>query len=327
METKEFKFKSDSGEGYLTVGFFCEALCGQAQSKATIQICHGMAEYFERFSEFSEYLTRNGYNVCGIDMQGHGKTCILNAPIGGKTGYFGGAFDAADSIIADEITCKNYVYKNFSQKPFILYGHSMGSFVARAIFSRVELACEYDGFIISATSGPNPLAGFAKALAKTVCFFGKGMKPSNLINKLAFGNYCKLIACPQTPFDWLSSDEGEVSRYMSDPLAGFTFTGKGFLDMFTIIEEIQSKSAFKHFSKTPCFLPYGADDPVGNYGEGVEKLGDIMRRYGLNPIMKKYPSCRHEIHHEYCREEYFADVKGFIEMCLLKKEQVKKSID
>lgn len=39
-----------------------------------IQIVHGMTEYIERYSDFTEYFTNLGYIVCGIDLVGHGES-------------------------------------------------------------------------------------------------------------------------------------------------------------------------------------------------------------------------------------------------------------
>ena len=39
--------------------------------KDMIQICHGMTEYMDRYNEFAEYFTANGYIVFGNDIISH----------------------------------------------------------------------------------------------------------------------------------------------------------------------------------------------------------------------------------------------------------------
>ena len=39
-----------------------------------IQLIHGMLEYIDRYSEFAEFLTQNGFIVVGHDQLGHGKS-------------------------------------------------------------------------------------------------------------------------------------------------------------------------------------------------------------------------------------------------------------
>ena len=46
----------------------------EVESKGVIQICHGMAEHIERYDEFMNFLSNNGYTVIGYDQRGHGKT-------------------------------------------------------------------------------------------------------------------------------------------------------------------------------------------------------------------------------------------------------------
>ena len=44
--------------------------------KAVIQICHGMAEYIDRYEEFALWLAGKGYYVTGHDHMGHGKSIL-----------------------------------------------------------------------------------------------------------------------------------------------------------------------------------------------------------------------------------------------------------
>jgi len=50
--------------------------------KAVLQMCHGMVEYIDRYHDFAEYLSQNGYYVVGHDHLGHGKSVYSSDRLG-----------------------------------------------------------------------------------------------------------------------------------------------------------------------------------------------------------------------------------------------------
>ena len=57
----------------------------------------------------------------------------------------------------------------------------------------------------------------------------------------------------------------------------------------------------------------GEEDPVGNYGKGVEKVFEEYRKYGIRDLeLKLYEDDRHEILNELDRENVYLDVKNWI---------------
>ena len=99
-----------------------------------VQICHGMAEHIARYEEFVKLLNENGFHVYGLDMPGHGESAALNdLPLG----YFGKSEEASDAILADNMKLRELAEERFgSDIPYYIYGHSMGSFVVRSIYSK-----------------------------------------------------------------------------------------------------------------------------------------------------------------------------------------------
>ncbi len=276
--------------------------------KGVIQICHGMAEYIGRYEEMIEYLNGCGWHVCGMDMLGHGGTYELNKNNNMPLGYFGAEKGAIFKTIADEMKMHNEAKKRFGDDlKYFLYGHSMGSFIVRAMYSLPSCSTAFDGYLISSTMGPNPAVGFAKFLAK----LARSRKPARLVNAAAFGSYNKRIKKARTPFDWISTDPHEIDVYMDDDMLGFTFTGKGFYDLFTLVAFIQSDEVYNNLSLRPIMFTYGEEDPVGSYGEGVRKVIAAMEDRGVNVKSKSYGPYRHEIQHEPVRGEYFKDIDGF----------------
>lgn len=306
MFTKsEIVFDSTVGGGRRIKGYIYEA----REPKVMVQLCHGMAEFVERYEEMISRLCAEGISVCGIDMLGHGGTSKLNED---PLGYFGDVKNSYKNIFEDNKRFYELVSARTQMAPSILFGHSMGSFVVRAMYSRAEYASLYKAFIFSSTKGPEPLAGVGLTLAKFFTAIGLGKKKGHLINVLAFGTYNSRIRHPKTAFDWLSTDEHEVSKYVEHPLCGFFFTNKGFVDLLSIISEIQSEEAYENYCKKPCLFTYGDQDPVTGYGKGVEKVIAKMKERDIEVTSVKFESYRHELMNDYCREKYYRTVIDYI---------------
>ena len=304
-------FEAANGNGAKIAGYYYPSSAGEI--KGVVQICHGMAEYLARYEKFIESLNEAGFHVCGIDMLGHGKTYKLNESIGYPKGYFGKGGKAAADTLKDIMEMHRLARVRFGENiPYYLYGHSMGSFIVRAIFSTPEYACEFSKFVFSSTIGPNPAVVFGRFLAGAACLFGCAKKENRLLEAVAFGSYCKRIKDPSTPFDWISTDPEAVKAYTEDPMCGFSFTGGGYSVLFNYISFIQSSKAFENLSEAPCLFAYAAEDPVGSYGKGVEKAFSKMKHYGARAHARNYGPYRHELLNEPVCDDYIRDVIDFL---------------
>lgn len=306
-------FVSSVGKGFKIVGFFYPS--SAPEIKGVIQICHGMAEYVARYEEMIARFNEAGYHVCGMDMPGHGQTYYENKDAGFPKGYFGGAKNSWQVLLTDVMGFHEYAVERFGRDglKYILYGHSMGSFVVRSIFSTPRYSKRFDGFVFSSTAGPNPAVGFGKFLASAACVFGMAKKRNKLLTYIAFGSYTKRIENAKTTYDWLSTIPEEVQKYIDDPMCGFYFTSEGFKTLFGLISFMQSDNAYALVPNRPCMFTYGSEDPVGSYGTGVEKVIERMKESGANIKVKNYGPYRHEIQNEPVKEEYFADLISFFD--------------
>ncbi len=312
MNAEKIVFEASANKAYKIAGFFSPSK--SEHIKGVFQICHGMADYFGRYEELTDYLNDRGWHVCGMDMLGHGQSFELNKDKNMPLGFFGESNDSALCILKDEMKLHSLAKDLWGDElPYVLYGHSMGSFVARNIYITPEYAKEFVSFIFASTMGYEPAAGLGIVLAKFFSLFGMKRKPGRLLNGIAFGQYNKKIKNPKTNFDWVSSDEDEVRRYCEDPLAGFLFTCKGFLDLFVLVSRMQSKKAYEEASKAPCLLTYGEDDPVAGYGKGAQEVADKLALDQSRKVtVKNYGHYRHEIQNEPVRGKYFEDITTFI---------------
>lgn len=277
---------------------------------AVIQIIHGIAEYIERYDDFARYLNRLGFLVVAEDHMGHGKS--VNGE--GIQGYFHGGWFTA---VEDSFRLLQNTRQEFPNLPYVLFGHSMGSFMTRTILEK------YPGGISAAVicgTGWQPKAVLNTGIrvCRMVCKKQGEKKPSKILEKLVFSNYNKKVEHPRTPYDWLTRDAGIVDRYLADPLCGFTPTGGLMRELLTGIRyEQENLSAMK--KDLPILFIAGGDDPVGNYGKGVLQSAEAFRKAGMQDVSCKiYPLGRHEILNEINREEVYRDVTSWLDQKISK---------
>jgi alpha-beta hydrolase superfamily lysophospholipase len=298
----QLPLQSATGQGELYVRVWEP----ENQPKAVLQIVHGMAEHIERYDRFARYLNQNSILVVGADNASHGKSISKD----GIRGYFG-AEHGWNSLIQDIQSVHSIIKQSYCGLPCILFGHSMGSFLARSYAARH--GDDLDGFIFCGTAGKNPALPVAKLLARCEIRKNGASTPSRLLDKLSFGAYNNAFKPNRTPFDWLSRDEAEVDKYVDDPACGFVFTAAGFRDLFDGLGEVSGPQWARRVPKRPILLIAGDADPVGANGKGVKQVEAWLVQSGHRVKCILYPGARHELLNETNREQVSDDVRLFIE--------------
>lgn len=273
-----------------------------------LQIVHGMAEYIDRYDDFARFLADRGIMVVGDDHLGHGKSVTPGEPYG----YFCRE-DAPTVLVRDEHRLKKMMQELYVGVPYIILGHSMGSFITRNYL--LKYGKGIDGAIIMGTGmQPKPVLMCALILSAVQKMIFGADHVSKLINKLSFGAYNKRIKSPKTFFDWLSRNEDNVRKYMKDPMCGFAFTVNGFQTLFKLIYNLHDREKLDKMPKNlPVFFLSGADDPVGDYGRSVELVYQSYKEIGMENVqMKLYPKDRHEILNEVDKEDVYGDIYRWI---------------
>ena len=284
----------------------------EGQITAVVQIVHGIAEYVERYDAFAEYLNSQGILVVAEDHMGHGKSIDH----GGTKGFFDGGWSAA---VEDSCRLIRNTRNEFPGVPFVLFGHSMGSFMARTILCKhpdMGLA----GAVICGTGWmPDAVIGAGKAAAGLICKVIGERTPSDRLQNMIFGGYNKKIEHPRTPSDWLSRDNAVVDAYEADPMCGFTVCCGLLRDMMSGMAYNQKPENLARMKKDlPVLFIAGGEDPVGDYGKSVLQAADKFRECGMQDVTHKiYPLCRHEILNEINRQEVFGDIHGWIQKKIL----------
>jgi len=285
---------------------FCRVWEPEGTPRAILQIVHGIAEHVERYDDFARWLNGHGILVAAEDHMGHGKSI----GDGDVQGYFTGGWDAA---VADTKALQDKLMETYPGVPCFLFGHSMGSFMARTMLFRYPDS-GIRGAVISGTGWQPTVALkagllFCRLEAKKV---GE-TAVSETITKLIFGGYNKKFAPNRTACDWLTTDTEHVDRYVADPLCGFDATIGLARDMLTGISMIQKKEHLAAMKKDlPVWFLSGKDDPVGNMGAGVQKSYDAFCKAGMQNVSITLYEGRHEMLNEKNRAKVYADVLEFV---------------
>lgn len=277
--------------------------------KAVLQIVHGMAEYIDRYEPFAEYLTERGFVVTGDNHLGHGETGKEQ----GIYGYFCEK-DPATVVVEDVHKLRQITQELYPDVPYFVMGHSMGSFIARNYMFAHGTGLA--GMVVMGTGHQAPaMIGGGRFMANLTGLF-KGQKGvAKLVDKMAFGTYLKRINNPKTSFDWLTTEDLFVEKYIADEWCGFTFTVNGFKTLFELLTRLNDSTNLAKVPKDlPLFFVAGEEDPVGEYGEAVKKAVKTLKDAGVSDIaLKLYPGDRHEILNEKDRAVVMEDVYKFLE--------------
>lgn len=270
-----------------------------------IVLCvHGMCEHSLRYENFALFLNANRYSVYTYDHRGHGKSILKNE----EKGYLGK--DGFNKMVYDLNVLVSYIKEKHPQKKIYLFGHSMGS----AITARyLQLYDSVDGCILSGSNYETKFLKFARFLGKVSCSVNGEKTSGKLFGKLLFGRFNQNFTPNRTSFDWLSRDEKEVDKYVSDELCGFTCSNRFYYDFFNGISDLSKRENIEKINpKLPIFIISGDSDPVGNNGEGVKALYQILRSQMSDVELKLYKNARHELLNEINKEEVYQDIAEWL---------------
>ncbi len=278
--------------------------------KAVVQIIHGITEYVERYDHFAVFLASQGFLVVAEDHMGHGQS--ING--GGIQGYFHGGWFSA---VEDTYQLLKDTKAACPELPYILLGHSMGSFMARTILY-LHPDSGIDGCIISGTCWQPAFAMPAiEKFMMAACRITGETTVSEKLQNLVFGSYNARVERRRTALDWVSRDSAVVDAH---PMMQGLAPKAGLLrDMMTGINNVEQPAHLAYMKKDlPVFFVAGGDDPVGNYGRGVRQCAAAFQKAGMEDVsVRIYPLCRHEILNEINKEEIYNDILNWVNQSVL----------
>lgn len=268
--------------------------------RGVFQIAHGVSEHIDRYDAFARFLASNGFVVCGNDHLGHGKS--VDSPE--DYGFF--AEEDGDLRMVDDMHILTQIMKKrYPGLPYILFGHSMGSFCARSYAA--AFGYELDGLILC---GTGELPASAAVLEGPIRYLAKKLGPRTPVNNALFDKISTIgIKNKRTDKDWLSLSEANVDAYILDPLCGIELRLGGVRDLISLANTACSTEwPYLVPVGLPILVISGANDPVGMKGRGVITVCDNLESAGHTPSVILYPTFRHEILNEDEKEKVFEDV-------------------
>ena len=283
VEVKQKAYESSSGRCDIHVVVWMPDSDKYDKPVGVIQIAHGMIDHIERFNEMAMYFANRGYVVAGNDHLGHGDSVASKD----DWGYFDDSVSPDESamyLILDMHRLTRIMKKKFPELPYIIMGHSMGSYMLRRYL--MKYGSDVDAAVILGTGNQSMAVVEAGILAAKAVLRAKGDRyRSKVLSKLMFGTYNAGIDSPKS-------------------------ANLGFLNI--IKYDIQEKNVAKTPAELPVLFASGLADPVGNYGKDVKKAYMMYTRHLNDVELRLYEDCRHELHSEQNRDEIFEDIYDWI---------------
>ncbi len=280
----------------------------KGEIRAVVQIIHGIAEFIERYDDFALHLNSLGFLVVAEDHMGHGRSVGKE----GIQGYFHGGWFAA---VEDSVNLLKKTREEFPQLPYILFGHSMGSFMTRTILAKYPDAGISAAVICGTGWQPRALLPGAIQVCQAVCDRVGEQNPSYWLQDLVFGSYNAHVEHPRTEYDWLTRDKKIVDAYIAHPSCGFTASSGLLRELLKGILYVEKPENLGRMKKDlPVLFVAGGEDPVGSYGKGVKKAAEAFKKAGMQDVqLRLFPLCRHEILNEINREEIYEFISRWME--------------
>ncbi|PKM93352.1 MAG: alpha/beta hydrolase [Firmicutes bacterium HGW-Firmicutes-1] len=303
MEEKRFRIDGIDGSSIHIMMYR-----GEDSPIGIVHLLHGMAEHCERYRHFASYLVSNGYVVYTHDHRKHGKSIAKGQTIG--------IFDKKDTfsnVIEDVRIVQDFIKNREKGLELILLGHSMGSLICRRYLQ--EHGAYVSKAIIMGTMAAQPLLlKVAIISGKIVRLFSSKGSRSAFLNKLVVGGFNLQFEPTRTECDWLSRDNSQVDKYLSDELCGYSYSATFYINLFKEVMISQVKANIKKTPQIPLLFVSGASDPVGFNSEGVKKVVNLYEAfgYGENVSLKLFDGCRHEILNEINKEEVYYYILDWI---------------
>ncbi len=298
----EFSFPSFNQRDQVQAWIYVPA----AQPVGVIQLVHGFGEHSRRYLHMIAKFLDVGFIVAADDHVGHGRTAALSDTWGdwGDKG--------PHTMMEDEHALTLLVKEKYPGLPYFLFGHSMGSFIARDYIT--AYGQELSGVTLCGTSGVFPGLEQGMSMLQAAVGAGKGEESDPNAAGALLGWMCERCT-EEIRFgnEWICSDPFVQADHAMDPLDAFSRStnNRSFLYFCQMIDFITGPDwAAKVPKELPIYNIAGGEDPVGQYGEGVRQVSAWLEESGHKVTTRIYDGYRHEIHN-------YNDLKDRVEQGIL----------
>lgn len=278
------------------------------QPRGIVQLVVGMHDYAARYDQFARVLAADGWLVIAGENRGGGPRALVSGELGQMPdrGYH--------QLLDDMSMVIDHFRTGRLNLPWVLVGHSMGSFLARMMAARRgrELAALV---LIGTGWSLDPMTSLGIGVAEAQIALSGEDRRSRLMNTLIFGSFNAAFRPTRTDFDWLTRDRKMVDAYIADPLCNCVCSADFYRELLTLLRSANSVDVMR---ATPPQLPVGLfsgeADPVGAAGRGVRQVASRLRADGVRDVsVVLYPGARHEILNEINRTRVHDEIRQWID--------------
>ena len=287
--------------------------------KAVVYIVHGMAEHSGRYSAFAEQLVDElCVQVIAPDQRGHGLTSTHMGTADHKLGEFrkgqNPSQSNAISLMGSDIN--ELISATHQGLPVIVFGHSMGSVVARTALQLADKRMgEYiKGLILSGVpTAPHWLELYSlNAIANLVLTTGVGHEVAQrTVTHYKFDEPVRLKAkSKDLPVNcFVSSDLEECRIFNADPYTNHLVDAEILLSIVTTLSQLEKATYFGPTSVDVLFVT-GREDPVASFGATAREDAERMIKAGHH-VTELYLS---HSRHEFLREKAATRKEGIAQV-------------
>lgn len=269
-----------------------------------IIIFHGMTEHSGRYDRLGRWIAEQSGLAIAADHVGHGETCTDRLGELGDEGWEG--------LIQRNRRLVQWVLGRYPTIPWVILGHSMGSFIAQEVVSRFRPPIV--GLALSGASFESRWAtGFGWGVSWILAvLFGKS-SPGSIVYHILYGGFNRTFRPHRTRFDWLSRNTAVVDSYIADPRCGFVPPLSFYVAAFKAFYYLFSARFFADFSVIPILILTGKNDPVTHFGKGSLSLRDRYIAGGNDAVVAiQFPEMRHVVWDELGDDAVYAAFKEWL---------------
>lgn len=304
MALHEIDFTSSNGRDTV-FGWIYEPV---VPARGIVHVVHGLGEHSRRYLRLITALLDAGYVVVADDHAGHGRTAMTS-------GIWGDAGDDADRVVVeDERTLKRLVRERHPDLPYVVFGHSWGSMIARGLV--LDGGDDLAGLVLCGIAAQ--MEGIERHVDRAALTSEPEQSapaPDGYVGAL-FTGFLDRYGPDAGPTDWVARDADVVRDHAVDPLNNFgaplsnRFL-RGFVDLYDQANGDEFYAAAR--PDLPVLILAGDQDPVTNFGEGAYHVGNRLVATGHPDVrVRVWSGYRHEVHNEPpIRDEVAAEVLVF----------------
>ncbi len=318
MALYEIPFTSANGRDEIQAWIYVPA----TTPRAVVHLIHGLGEHSRRYIHLITALLDAGFVVTADDHAGHGRTAM-------KSGVWQDAGDESERVVVDdEQHLREIVSERFGDLPYVVFGHSWGSMIARVLASTQSqglAGLALCGIVAQMKGLENP--SLAQALDEAITARGGDALDIDGLSAGMFEGVLDRIPDAQGPTDWVALEHAIVADHAVDPYNNFGAPmtlrfARGFLELYR-----QATAPDWHESlpsDLPVLILAGDQDPIANYGEGAYHVANRLWSVGFTDVRTRvYTGVRHEVHNEpMTRDEVEAEIVAFVERCVLRSAEI-----